>query len=192
MNFEERKIKKTVREGYQLLLGAEARLLLPVEKREICRYYEALAEKCMQWAVEIHGTLLQKEFLALETAMEKARFQTERYRFSMRCVMETEEHIVLLCESRLLCRQGKGKDGYHRISHVWNLDEETVLPFSQILNVFGGRIKKQVLPFSPDGIYPEGDELIFFKNPTADAPFSEFRIPLTGECLQEGKKRYNN
>ena len=183
MNFEARKIQKTVREGYQILLRARAELLLPAEKEEICRYYVTLAEKCMQWAVEVHGTLLQKQFLALETAVEKARFQTERYLFSMRCVTQTEEHLVLLCESWLHTQEGK--DGYHRISHVWNLDEETVLPFSQILEAFGVRLKRRSLPFLPDGIYPTENEMIFYKNPTAEASFSEFRIPLKTECLSE-------
>lgn len=192
MNFEAREIKKIVREGYQILLRAEASLLLPIEQKEIGRYYETLGEKCMQWAVEVHGDQLRRRFLSLESAAEKARFPMERYRFSMRCILEARGRAVLLCESRLQASGGGMENEYRRISHVWNLEEETVLPMAQILQAFDVRAKRRELPFRPDGVYPAGGDMIFFKNPTPDAPFSEFRIPLSEECLRKWEMRYNN
>ena len=97
----------------------------------------------------------------------------------MRIPWQSEHHIAILCESYLL---GQGQDvqnSYHRLSHVWNLDEESILPISQILELFGCGIKMRELPFTPDGVYPEGSELIFYKNPTAEAPLAQSKSPLT-------------
>jgi hypothetical protein len=66
---------------------------------------------------------------------------------------------------------------YHRISHVWNLDEQLILPDSEILRGFGLRLTRNMLPFRPDGIYPCGDKMVFFRNVTEHLPFVERRIP---------------
>lgn len=192
MNFEAREIKRIVREGYQILLRAEASLMLPTEQPQIRNYYEALCEKCMQWAVEVHGEQLRKRFLSLESAAQKARFPMERYRFSMGGIMEARGHAVILCESRLQALGGGTGNEYYRISHVWNLEEETVLPTGQILRAFDVSVKKREVPFRPDGVYPAGGNMIFFKNPTENTPFSEFQIPLSEECLRKWEMRYNN
>jgi len=43
-----------------------------------------------------------------------------------------------------------------------------------------------MLPFPPDGIYPEGDEMVFFRNVTEQTPFLEKRLPRN---LKEGAEK---
>ena len=85
--------------------------------------------------------------------------------------------MALLCESTLTGQWRTPQTSYHRISHVWNTEEELILPFSQILSTFGSCLEKDQLPFRPDGIYPEGDEMVFFRNVTENVRFIEHRLP---------------
>ena len=55
--------------------------------------------------------------------------------------------------------------------------EELILPESQILRGFGLRITRSMLPFRPDGIYPSGDKMVFFRNATDHLPFVERKLP---------------
>ncbi len=175
MNCESKEINAIVREGYQILLRARARLLLPTECARIASYYEKLAEKCMAWAVEVHGEVLREQFLSLDSVHEKARMGCETYRFDMRIAWERAGLCTILCESRLLGQNRTPVNSYHRLSHVWNVGEETILPAKQILSHFG---MKSRVSFAPDGIYPEGRELVFFRNPRGNVPFAEERMPL--------------
>ena len=180
MNMEKKVLHTTVREGYQILLRAEAEWYEPTEYEKICDYYRRLAEKCMTWASEVHGETLRKEFLSLESTREKSRFRTQEYRFVSHVLRIGEEYATVVCESWLKGRRTQ-RDGYHRIAHVWDLREETILPFSQVLKRFGTAETDFKLPFSPDGIYPEGGKLIFFKNAIGDAPFEEEQKQLALE-----------
>ena len=96
----------------------------------------------------------------------------------MRIPWQSENHVAILCESYLLGQRQEMQNSYHRLSHVWNLHEESILPIPQILELFGCGIKLQDLPFAPEGVYPEGEELIFFKNPTANAPLAQRKTPF--------------
>jgi hypothetical protein len=165
----------SVREGYQILLRAEAVLDFPAEYPKISSFYEALAEKCMLWAIEVHGERLRTEFLSTESIREKSQFGTQTYRFHMRVVWQDGRHSSVLCESWLKGQRGEPQNSYHRIAHVWNLEEETALPFSQILKQFPTKKSDFTLPFSPDGIYPLEKETVFYKNAVGDAPFAEYR-----------------
>ena len=103
----------------------------------------------------------------------------------MRIPWHGEHHIAILCESYLLGQRQDVQNSYHRLSHVWNLDEESILPIPQILELFGCGIKMRDLPFVPEGVYPEGKELIFFKNPTQDAPLAQSKSSFEkGENVQ--------
>ena len=88
--------------------------------------------------------------------------------------------MAILCESYLLGQRSDKQNSYHRLSHVWNLDEESILPISQILELFGCGIKMRELPFVPDGVYPDGEELIFYKNPTLESPILQTKSPFEG------------
>ena len=175
MNTENTEMRISVREGYQILLRAEAVMELPVEYPKIRAFYESLAEKCMHWTTEVHGELLRREFLSIESIRERSRVGTEDYRFNMSIVWKNEKNASILCESRLTGQRGSVKNSYHRIAHVWNLEEEAALPFSQILKGFPTEKTDFVIPFSPDGIYPLESELVFFKNASATAQFAEHR-----------------
>lgn len=178
MNTITEALKATVREGYQVLLRAEAELVLPQEKEIIGGYYRILAQKCMSWATEIHGEQIRKDFLALEDLHDRALFRAQKYRLLERVIWCDEHHIAVLCESYLLGQQGNVENSYHRLSHVWNLEEESILPIPQILELFGCGTALRELPFSPDGVYPMDGELIFYKNPTADTPFAQSKSPI--------------
>ena len=171
-------MRSTVREGYQVLLRAEAELVLPEGKDVIKKYYELLANKCMTWATEVYGERIRSKFLSLEDLHERALWRAQKYRFLMRIPWQSEHHMAILCESYLPGRREETQNSYHRISHVWNLVEESILPLGQVLELFGCGIKKRELPFVPDGVYPEGEELIFYKNPTNESPGAQKKSPL--------------
>lgn len=173
MNTITEQFKATVREGYQVLLRAEVELVLPEGKDIIGNYYRLISDKCLSWATDVYGEGIRRDFLALEDLHERALWRAQKYRFLMRIPWISEHHIAILCESYLLGQRGEVQNSYHRLSHVWNLEEESILPLPQILELMGCDIKLRDLPFTPDGVYPEGGELIFYKNPTADTPLTQ-------------------
>ena len=177
MNIEKSERHATVREGYQILLRADAEVLEPLDKPKIRAFYRNLGETCMRWAQDIYGEALRKEFLSLEGIRERSLFRTQRYQLRMRTVWEEDGHAAVVCESWLSGQWREPQKSYHRISHVWNLSEETALPFSEILSRFGMRLKKDMLPFRPDGIYPLEREMVFFRNVSDHMPFLEKRLP---------------
>lgn len=176
MDFEAEERHKTVRDGYQLLLRAHAELILPTAFPEIREFYNRLCDICMTWATEVHGEMLKSDFAKLEGIHEKSCFRAQSYRFQMRIPWSDENYAAFVCESILKGQWSDIPNSYHRISHVWNLREQSVLPFSQILKVFGIRLTKPMFPFRPDGIYPDGDGMILFRNATRTAPFAEKRF----------------
>lgn len=182
MKIEKAQRYGTVREGYQILLRAEAMLLLPEEKPLMREFYLHLSETCMTWAQAVYGESLRKEFLALESVKEKSQFGSQHYHLQMRIAWEDEVYAAILCESRLTGQWKEPQKSYHRISHVWNLEEETVLPFSEILKGFGMRLSESRLPFRPDGIYPDGDQMVFFRNVSDRLPFLEQRLPRNSKA----------
>ena len=170
MNTTTEQLRATVREGYQVLLRAEAEIVLPDGKDVIGNYYRLLTDKCMSWATEVYGERLRNEFLALEDLHDRALWRAQKYRFLMRIPWQNEHYIAILCESYLLGQRTEKQNSYHRLSHVWNLDEESILPIPQILELVGSGIQMRDLPFVPDGVYPDGEDLVFYKNPTAESP----------------------
>ena len=191
MIFEQVEMHATVREGYQILLRADAFLLMPTEKPKIRAFYQRMADTCMRWAEEIHGESLRKDFLELEGIRERSLFRTQRYTLRMRCPFDEGRHTVLLCESKLTGQWKEPQKSYHRISHVWNTEEELVLPIPQILRRFGLRLTKNMLPFPPDGVYPEGQEMVFFRNVTDHLPFLEKRLSRTLSEPDNQQKKNN-
>jgi len=178
MTLEMSERRTIVREGFQILLRAEAELWLPKEKNKICSFYEKMAQTCMKWAEEIQGERLRREFLALVSTHEKSQFHTQRYRLTLKSPWSDDKYLAILCESTLTGQWRTPEKSYFRISHVWMLDEELMLPFPQILEVFGMKVEKHRLPFRPDGIYPEGDSMVFFRNASEKNRFLECRLPL--------------
>ena len=185
MNTTTEKLTATVREGYQVLLRAEAELVLPEGKDVIGNYYRLLSDKCMTWATEVYGERIRRDFLSLDDLHDRALWRAQKYRFLMRIPWQNEHHAAILCESYLLGQRGSVENSYHRLSHVWNLEEQSILPVAQILNLFGCGIKLKDLPFVPQGVYPEGEELIFYKNPTADTPLAQCKSPFAQDNSQK-------
>ena len=163
-------MRRTVREGYQLLLRASAELWLPAETHASMReYYVQLSESCLTWAVEIEGERARARFLSLEEPAFRSRFRTENYRFWMEIPWCTAEHIAVVCSSKL-------GDTIRRSAQIWNLAEETLLPMRQVERLFADSLRGQSLPFRPHGMYPEAGELVLFRNPLRDGVFMERRF----------------
>ena len=191
MNTITEQLRATVREGYQVLLRAEAELVLPEGKDVIEKYYRLLSEKCMSWATEVYGERIRQDFLSLEDLHDRALYRAQRYRFLMRIPWQNEHHIAILCESYLLGQRQQSENSYHRLSHVWNLDEESILPIPQILEMFACGMKMRELPFVPDGVYPDGEQLIFYKNPTQNTPLTQKKSPFgdVGQGIEKSDKK---
>ena len=176
MELEFLELRKAVRHGYQVLLRVEGELFLPKDFPKIRDFYEALSNTCLSWAHNRYGEELKAAYSALESNKERARFPTQKYQLCVRRCFEDEHYVAFLCESALKAH-GTG-DRYRRVSHVWNKQEESILPQAQILKAFGFRLLKKDLPFSPDGIFPEGEHLVLFRNATLDTPFAEKKLSL--------------
>ena len=84
MNTTTEKRGACVREGYQVLLRAEAEILLPDGKDVIGNYYRLLVEKCMSWATDVHGERIRQEFLSLEDLHDRALWRAQKYRFFLK------------------------------------------------------------------------------------------------------------
>lgn len=177
MNMEKCERHGVVREGYQILLRAEAELLFPANRPKIKTFYETMADACLSWVQEVYGERLRREFCELEGLREKSQFGIRRYRFWMRSPWEEGDLIALLCESRLTDWKNPQK-GYHRISQVWDTADETMLPPDELLYRLGVRVGKKKFPFVPDGFYPQDGMLILFRNATDKTPFAEIQLPL--------------
>ena len=177
MMLERTEMTATVREGYQILRRAQVTLDMPTDKPKMTQFYEKMAGTCMNWAREIYGERLRAEFLSLEGIRERSQFRTQQYSMRMHSPWQEGKYATFLCESQLTDQWKDPGKSYHRISHVWNTDEELILPFSQILRGFGMRISRDMLPFHPDGIYPLGDEMVLFRNASEQSRFLEKKIP---------------
>lgn len=173
MELEKRLLRENTAEEYRVLLRAEAELLLPREYPRIRSFYLTLAEKCIAWATEVTGTELRRRYNDLPNNTERARFRTRAYRFHMRYPSVDGRCAVIICESE---RSGEGERiERRRISHVWYLPEETLLPYSQILKRYSCGMRIHGVGFRPDGVYPENGELVFFKNVTEKGEILEKR-----------------
>ena len=178
MELERLEIRRAVLQEYQVLLRVEGELILPTDAPKIRSFYEDLSTTCLSWAQEQYGERLKMDYSSLESNKERARFRAQKYRLRIDCCFENQTHAAFLCESAFADPWSGNMEGYRRLSHVWNKEEETLLPPSQILKAFGLRLEKRMFPFSPDGIYPEGDSLVIFRNATERLAFSEKRFAL--------------
>ena len=175
MELERKILRGAVIEGYTVLMRAEAELLLPQEYAAICDFYSLLAEKCMAWAIEVYGEGRRAAFLELKDSMERARFKMAKYRFLMRYPWHGDEHTAIVCESFLDGETNEKRCSYRRISHVWNVREETLLPLSQIGELFSIKVDARRIGFRADGAYPENGALVFYKNASQRNDFMEKR-----------------
>lgn len=173
METEQKMLRSTVREGYQVLLRAEAELLLPLQGERMRSFYCRLGEVCMHWAVEIEGGRLRAAYRALESLRERSSFRTGSYRLQMRIPWEAGELVAILCESELRGESLPARTGLHRTAQVWDRKEELILPPRQVLSRLAPWMEKRMLPFHPDGCYPQGEGLVLFRNPSHGGAFLE-------------------
>ncbi len=175
MDMERVELHGAVREGYQILLRADATLLLPQAYERIATYYRALGQACMDWILDVYGECVRGRFLALEDVRDMARFGTCRYRFSMKCTWETDAYAAFLCETELIGDGVEDALRKRRAAQVWSLEGEQILPVAEVRRLLG--VPKRVHPpFSPDGVCLRDGALIFYKNPTARSTEEEWRF----------------
>lgn len=174
MRFETKNIRASVREGYQILLRADAEVLFPTDFPIIRDYYLRLSEVCVRWATEVHGEALRNRFRRANGIAERSRFGTERYRFGMTVTWDAPPLLSLLCETELCCGEEAPRLRRHRIARVWNTDEQTVLPDRQVLRLFPIAERPKIGKI--DGLYPEGGQIVFYRNSFGETDFSEERV----------------
>ena len=179
MEWERAELHASVREGYQILLRADAALCLPIGQERIAAYYRSLAEKSISWICDVFGESLRKRFLALDDVRDMSRFGTRRYRFSMECVWERAPYVAFLCEGRLDGEADARACTRRRSAALWRTDTEQILPPRQVEELLLSDCKEKRPPFSPDGVYPRGKEVIFFQNPTWEREGAEWKIPMS-------------
>ncbi len=175
ISYQTERCHTAVREGYRSLLTADSELRLPVGYPRICDYYRRVGEACVRWAEKAEGERLRQQYLSLEDHRDRARFRTARYRICCEAVWEAYPFVTYLCRSALQT----GAEPVRRVmAQVWNLEEETLLPMSEILKRFSSKAKKTKPPFRPDGIYPLEGELVFYRNGDGKREFAEYRVSL--------------
>jgi hypothetical protein len=178
MKLEHSQLNATVRQEYQVLLRAHASLQLPTEHIQIRDFYTTLGQKCIHWAKNELGEQLREVYLQREDSRARARMRTVFYRLEMTAYPCCEQHWVILCESSLSGNAETMGNWYYRLAHVWNVKEQTILPPTQVMRLFPSRLSVKKLPFSPDGIYPQDGQLIFYRNQTATHRFFEEKVPM--------------
>ena len=177
MNMEttQESLRRIVRESYRILLRAEAELALPSRYEIIADYYRRMGEACLEWVCAAEGERILSAYRSIEDTAERARFPMARYRMVCKCVWEHGVHAAWVGES-VLYPPAKAPIR-RKTAQVWNLDEQTVLPRGELLRLCKPLQKQSRPPFRADGVYPDGGDLVFFRNASPRNDFSEFRIP---------------
>ncbi|MBQ9784586.1 MAG: hypothetical protein IJW29_03700 [Clostridia bacterium] len=187
MDTERMELHGTVREGYQILLRADATAELPRAYEPIAAYYRTLAQTCMDWITDVYGERVRERFSALEDVRERARFGTLRYRFVMKNTWESDTHASFLCETCLLGDGVEEALSRRRTAQLWLLDEARILPTEQVVRLFFDGHRPPRPPFVPDGVYPADGALIFFRNPTHGQGGTEWRAACEKDLFCEIK-----
>ena len=181
-------LREVVREGYRVLLTAEAEIVLPVGMERIEQFYQRMCRACLEWVKQAEGERLRREYLCMEDPMERARMRGARY--ALRCTPVYDDGVYAAWECNSTLQSSRGLPRERRMAQVWQLAEQTGLPFSQILQAFPTDPRGRP-PFRPDGVYPKGEELLFFRNGEGDQPIREagFRILHGAEGAEKGRKK---
>ncbi len=181
-------IREVVREGYRVLLTAEATLALPVGMERIGQFYRQMCRACLEWVKQGEGERLRREYLAFEDPMERARMAGARY--TLRCVPVYRDEHYAAWECVSILRSDTGLPRERRMAQTWCLSEQTGLPFGQILRAFPTQ-KRERPAFRPDGVYPKGDLLVFYRNGEGQEAVREALFPLKkgDEDTEKGHKK---
>jgi hypothetical protein len=153
--------RTAVREGYRSILQTDSQLTLPTAWERIRAFYLRMGESCLRWAEQAEGERLRGQYLALEDHSQRARFRTGQYRLRCQPVWEEFSYLSYLCRSEF---EADGAVIRRVMAQVWNTEEQTLLPMSQVLRIFPTVTPKKRPPFRPDGVYVLGGELVFYRN----------------------------
>lgn len=192
MELERVEWKSAVRAEYTLLLRIEAEMLLPTELPRAREFYKTLCKTCTDWAREVYGHRLTEDFEALEDVAQRARIRPHCYRFRVNRSYEDGELISFVCESALVGAWRGFENGYFRTAQVWKKKEGLLMPMRQVLRYFGFRLSPKVLPFQPDGVYPEEGRLVVFRNVTERFPFTEKKLLIDHKKRKDIKENENS
>lgn len=174
ITYREERCRTAVREGYRSILQTNSQLTIPVERERIGDFYRRMGESCLRWAEKVEGERLRERYLALEDHIQRARFCTGQYRLRCEPIWEEFPYLSYLCRSTLETEEGELR---RVMGQVWNTEEQTLLPMSQVLRLFPTVTPKKRPPFRPDGVYVLERELVFYRNGDGrGADASEFRL----------------
>ena len=165
----------TIKKDFRILVKCEVEMQVPKEVPLVLPFYQKMGDAAIRWSQEILGEKTRKEYASLPDLWAKARFLPVRFRLQGAPVFEDADHLVMVCQSVLL--QGNERL-VRRSAQVWNKWEGTVLPERQVLRHFCRGKCKKPKGFRADGCYPCGEEMIFFRNPTAKMTFLEQKIRI--------------
>ena len=171
--YDEIRNRKAVREGYRILLKAEAILWLPREAEQVRDYYLRMGEACTAWAETVEGERLRSCFLAVEDPVAQWRIPTVRYGLSCFPVWEKFPHVGYVCRSVL--RQ-EGEETVRCMAQIWNLEEQTLLPEVQARRLMAEARGDKRISVPKGGVATEAEVEAFFG---VRLPVSRF-----GEVLQ--------
>ncbi len=163
----------TIKEDFRILVKCEVEMQLPKDIPLIMPFYQKMGDAAIRWSREQLGEKTRKEYASLPDLWAKARFLPVYFRLQGAPAFEDADHLVMVCHSVL--SQGNERL-IRRSAQVWNKREGTVLSDRLVLRRFCKGKCKKPRGFHADGCYPCGGEMIFFRNPTAKAPFSEQKI----------------
>ena len=172
--YQTERCRTAIREGYRSILQTDSEWCIPSDRERICEFYRRVRDACVNWVERAEGERIRARYLAIEDHGERARFRTAQYRLRCEPVWEEYPYLSYLCRSSF-CEDGR--EICRVMAQVWNLEEQTVLPMSQILREFPTTTPKKRPPFRPDGAYVLERELVFYRNGEGDASDSlEFRM----------------
>ena len=177
MELEQIRVRRSIRAGFQVVLRVEGSLEIPKEESSIRAFYQRFWEFSLA-RTEEYGEKLKERYHTLTDTKERAQFRMQTYRLQVRCCYEDADHAAFLCEGILTGHWNGAEESYWRHSYVWHFGEQTLLPLAQILEHFSSHLSLRSLPFLPDGIYPEGESLVLFRNVTPSTPFLERKLSL--------------
>lgn len=173
LNLTKETLHKNVCEDCRVLLRVDAELLLPSEYEKISDFYRRTGEACMEWVIGAEGERLRAHYLSLEDHIERARTRTASYHLRITPVWERDGYAAFVCRSVL---SSVGTAPSERVmAQLWNLSEQTALPLRQVLRLCPPA-EREKPPFRPDGVYPQGDTLVFYKNEREKQTVTEFRL----------------
>lgn len=117
--------RKTVREGYAVLLSAQHLRELPEGLSRLRAFTAREGAMLFREALAAEGERARSDYLAEEEHAARARFRVRRLQVTETCRQADDRHLCVCCTVSL-----NGKP-VREMQWIWNTAEETLLPPGQ-------------------------------------------------------------